>query len=79
MSTNFFASNFLIENRASLHYRTFLSSVYAINELNDHTFSFEAIMEMPYPLFHDYVQYQLNEKKKEVQKRKQELEKMSKK
>lgn len=75
---NFFADSFLVDKRVVKSYENFISAVYAVNELNEHAFSFQEICGLPYPLFQDYVAYQLSEKKKDANRRKQEMNKYQK-
>ncbi len=72
MSINFFASNYLVEHRVEKSYRNFIESMYGINELNHHAFTFDNVLELPLPLFQDYIEYQLAEKKKAADKQRRE-------
>jgi len=46
--------------------------MYGINELNHHAFTFDSVLELPLPLFQDYIEYQLSEKKKAADKQRRE-------
>lgn len=72
MNISFFASNYLVDGRVEKAYRGFIESMYGINELNHHAFTFENVLELPLPLFQDYIEYQLNEKKKAADKQRRE-------
>ena len=76
MSLNFFAANFLVEGRVKKAYDNFVESVYGVNEINNHNFPIETVLRLPLPLFHDYVNFQVKEKKKMIEKSKRENQKM---
>lgn len=75
-SINFFAASYLVEHRVEKAYKNFIESMYGINELNHHTFKFQDVFELPLPLFQDYIDYQLTEKKKAAEKQKRESQKV---
>jgi len=50
--------------------------MYGINELNHHAFKFQDVLELPIPLFQDYIDHQLTEKKKIADKQKKETTKI---
>lgn len=74
-SITFFSSNFLVENRVEKVYKSFIASMYGANEINDHAFSFDDVLNMPFPLFYDYIDFQVKEKKKQITKQQNEMKK----
>lgn len=72
LNTNFFAAAYLMENRASKNYKYFIESFHYYQELNQHTGNINDILELPYPLFYDIVMYQITMKKKEIERKKKE-------
>lgn len=50
--------------------------MYGANEVNNHNFTFESVLNLPLPLFYDYIGYQVSEKKKVIEKQNREAVKM---
>ena len=73
MNINFFCANYLIDHRVEKNYRNFIEQFYGLNELNEHGFTMQSVLSLPYPLYNDFVEYQIKEKKKESERQQREL------
>jgi len=52
--------------------------MYAFNELNGKALDFIEIMKVPYPLFYDYLEFQFKTKEKEANKKKNQINEITK-
>lgn len=47
--------------------------MYGANEINNHTLDFHHVIDLPFPLFHDYLNYQVKTKRKDAEYQKRKL------
>lgn len=78
LNQNCFANNYLIEGRASKYYKNFIETLYGYTELTKSTLQYEEILKMPYPVFYDYLNFVISQKKAEAAKQQRQINEMKK-
>ena len=72
-NSNCFANNYLIEGRASKYYKNFIETIYGFNELTKTPLNFSELMDMPYPVFYDYLNFSIKQETSKANKQKKQL------
>ncbi len=58
----------MVQGRASKHYNYFIETFLLYQQLFDNTGDLSSVLNLPYPLFHDIILKQIDEKQREKQK-----------
>lgn len=58
----------MVQGRASKHYNYFIETLLLYQQLFDNTGDILSLLNLPYPLYHDIILKQINERRKEKQK-----------
>ena len=57
----------MVQGRASKHYHYFIETLLLYQQLFDNTGDILSLLNLPYPLYHDVILKQIDEKRKEKQ------------
>lgn len=58
----------MVQGRASKHYNYFIETFLLYQQLFDNTGDILSLLSLPYPLYHDIILKQIDERRKEKQK-----------
>ena len=59
-------------------YKNFIETLYGYTELTKSTLQYEEILKMPYPVFYDYLNFVISQKKAEAAKQQRQINEMKK-